>query len=311
MELCNIGEIRRLLEKYDLKPKKGYGQNFLTNPAIPARIAESSAFGNNSYDVSDSLRSADAALEIGPGLGCLTKELAMRFDKVVAVEIDTALIPLLSESLGEFDNVSIINADFMELDLNKFFSQNFDGKTVHVAANLPYYITTPVLMKLLEFIPQPSSPKIATITAMVQLEVADRICAAAGTPDYGAVTAAVNLRGTARKLFTVSAGNFLPVPKVDSAVIEIALYENGLHGAYPGFPEDDAEACTMLAGVKELISLGFGQRRKTLSNTLSKRHPKNVVESSLEEIGFPRDVRGERLSATDFCRLYEEIGKHI
>lgn len=309
MDLCAIGEIRRLLEKYGQQPKKGYGQNFLTNRAIPEKIAESAAFGDGFFGASEGRRTEAAALEIGPGIGCLTKELALRFSSVTAVEIDSGLIPLLGESLADFDNIEVVNTDFMKLDLDAFLSEHFAGKEVRVAANLPYYITTPVLMKLLDFVSSKDTPKITSITAMVQLEVADRLCAKAGTAEYGAITAAVNLRGTARRLFTVSAGNFLPQPKVDSAVIEIKLYENGVRGAYDGFPDDENEAAKMLAGVKELISLAFGQRRKTLTNTLAKKYDKQAVGDALEVIGFPRDVRGERLSAYDFCRLYDGLNK--
>ncbi len=307
MDLCNIGEIRRLLDKYGLAPKKGYGQNFLTNRAIPARIAESSAYGNNTYTETDAPRAPIGAFEVGPGIGCLTKELSARFERVAAVEIDTGLIPLLGESLEECDNVTVVNTDFMKLDMDAFLAEQFGDMSVHVCANLPYYITTPVLMRFLEYAPPTGAPQIKKITTMIQLEVADRICAKAGSADYGAITAAVNLHGTVRKLFTVSAGNFLPAPKVDSAVIEITLYENGVRGAFEGFPEDAAECAKMLSGVKEMINLAFGQRRKTLTNALSKKYPKSAVTAALEAIGLAPDIRGEKLSAEDYCRLYAAI----
>lgn len=307
MDLCNIGEIRRLLDKYGLAPKKGYGQNFLTNRAIPARIAESSAYGNNTYTETDGERVDICAFEVGPGIGCLTKELSSRFKKVTAVEIDTGLIPLLAESLEECDNVNIVNTDFMKLDLNEFIKEQFGDTPVHVCANLPYYITTPVLMRFLEYAPGAGKSQIRKITTMIQLEVADRICAKAGSSEYGAITAAVNLHGSVKKLFTVSAGNFLPAPKVDSAVIEITLYENGVRDVYDGFPSDPAECDKMLAGVKEIINLAFGQRRKTLTNALSKKYPKSVVSEALESVGLSADVRGEKLSAEDFCKLYDAI----
>lgn len=305
MDLCNQSVIRDLLDRYGLAPKKGYGQNFLTNAAIPARIAECSAFGNNTFSISDAV-SENGAFEIGPGLGCLTQELAMRYSKVVAVEIDDGLIPLLGETLADFDNITVIHNDFMKLNLSEFLKEQFGDKKVDVSANLPYYITSPVIMALLESTLE-NKPQIRKITTMIQLEVADRICATPKSSDYGGITAVVNLFGKARKLFNVSKGNFTPVPKVDSAVIEIELNENGVLDSFKGYIDGEANINNIYKGVSGLIQLAFEQRRKTLMNALSNRYPKPLLEKAFNKCSIPLDIRGEKLSSDDYVKLYFAI----
>lgn len=293
MNLCNHSVVKELLAKYGLAPRKGFGQNFLINPDVPLHIAQSA----------DPAGECAAVLEIGPGVGALTSCLAERFEKVLAVEIDNGLIPLLGESLADYDNVTVLNADFMKCDLPALLTENFGDAPVAVCANLPYYITTPVLMKLVESWSPAEHTPVRSITLMIQTEVADRLCAAAGSSNYGGITASLALYGRAEKLFNVSAGNFYPVPGVSSSVIRITSYENGIYDLYPYAPSDSAECADFCEKVKCLISAAFNQRRKTLTNALGGLVAKDRLAAALEELGIRHDVRGEKLSALDYCRL--------
>lgn len=308
MNLCSPKVVRELMEKYGLSPKKGYGQNFLINAAIPERIAASAALGEDAgYSGFCDTVEGVCALEIGPGMGAMTKELSAMFEKVLAVEIDTGLIPLLGETLEECENVTVFNEDFMKLSLGRFLDENAPEMPVRVCANLPYYITTPVLMKILEEFPLTGKSRIESVTVMVQSEVADRICAEAGNSDVGALSISVALHGRAERLFTVSAGNFLPAPKVASAVAQITLHENGIYDVYPDAPKDTAECLKFSEKVKKLVSLAFLQRRKTLINALSSEVSKDRLLQALEKLGIRSDIRGEKLSAKDFCAIADEI----
>lgn len=302
MDLCNRSEVKRLLDKYSLSPKKAFGQNFLVNSAIPRMIAE------NSYELACAAgNGVHAVLEIGPGVGALTSRLAECYDKVVAVEIDHGLIPLLGESLADYDNVEVVEADFMTLCLEEFLEEKFgdiwaSGGNVSVCANLPYYITSPVIMKLVEsFSPERRLP-FAAITVMVQLEVADRLCADAGSSVYGSVTASLALHANARKLFTVSPGSFHPVPKVSSAVVGI-IPHGGICEIYKEATDSVNSPLEIVRCAHRLIELAFGQRRKTFVNAVSSAYSKESLLSALETAGLRNDVRGEKLSAYDFCRL--------
>ncbi|MBQ8402464.1 MAG: ribosomal RNA small subunit methyltransferase A, partial [Clostridia bacterium] len=253
-----------------------------------------------------------AVLEIGPGVGALTRYLAEYYDKVTAVEIDTGLIPLLGEVFAGYDNITVVNQDFMNVDLPEFLSEQFGdilhgGGSVSICANLPYYITTPVLMRILESWPASMPVPLAGITVMVQLEVARRICANPGDKDdYGALSAAIGLRADAQKLFDVSPGCFYPVPKVSSAVCGIVPH-GGLRQIYPDAPADD-EACDIFGeAVSDVIGMAFGQRRKTLVNSLSGKYAKDVTAAALEEMGLRADVRGEKLTTEQFCSLTGKI----
>lgn len=258
--------------------RKEYGQNFLINRMIPEDISE------NCADTSERLM-----IEIGPGIGCLTQELAMRYKKVVAVEIDRGLIPILEKTLGEFDNVTVINDDIMKIDIADLIEKHSNGMPVSVCANLPYYITTPILMKLLE-----SEAGISSITVMVQNEVAQRLVAPAGDSNYGAITAVLGYYGRARRLFKVPASSFMPAPKVDSAVIRIDLYES--------CPYDIAD----VALFKRCIRAAFEMRRKTLENAISAgimEFSKETVALAIAKVGFDSKIRGEKLSTEDFARF--------
>ena len=258
--------------------RKDFGQNFLTNRIIPEDIAD------NCADTSERM-----ILEIGPGIGCLTQELAMRYKKVVAVEIDKGLIPVLSKTLADFDNITVINEDIMKVDIAALVSEYSDGMPVSVCANLPYYITTPILMRLLE-----SGVKFSTITVMVQNEVAARLAAKPGSSDYGAITAVLGYYGSVRKLFKVSAGCFIPAPKVDSAVVRIDLYDK--------CPYDIKDESLF----RNCIKAAFEMRRKTLENALSAGlggFTKDQIAEAIAKCGFDPKIRGERLSCEDFASL--------
>ncbi len=278
MDLCNINVIKTLMADAGITFRKEFGQNFLTNRIIPEEIAENCADDENSL-----------IIEIGPGIGCLTQELAERYSKVVAIEIDKGLIPILGKTLADFDNVTVINDDVMKIDLAELVSKYGEGRPVSVCANLPYYITTPILMRLLE-----SGVKFSSITVMVQKEVADRLAALPGSSDYGAITAVLGYFGTVRRLFKVSAGCFMPAPKVDSAVVRLDLYDE------PPFEVKDEKL------FRSIIKAAFEMRRKTLLNALSSKLngiPKEKLLSAIVEIKGDEKVRGERLSTEDFAKL--------
>ena len=282
MDLCNISNIKAIMAEAGISFRKEFGQNFLTNRIIPEEIAE------NCADTADRL-----VIEIGPGIGCLTQELAMRYSKVVAVEIDKGLIPVLSKTLSEFDNITVINEDIMKIDIRELVSKYSEGKPVSVCANLPYYITTPILMHLLE-----SGVKFSSITVMVQNEVAQRLAAPAGSSDYGAITAILGYYGTVRKLFKVSAGSFLPPPNVDSAVVRIDLYDK-----CPYEIKDEKL-------FRNCIKAAFEMRRKTLENALSAKlggFSKEEIASAIASCGFDAKIRGERLSTENFADLSNQL----
>jgi len=302
MQLCNPQVVRSLLEKYSLAPKKAFGQNFLINPMVPERIADASA------SFADADKPA-GVIEIGPGVGALTQYLCQTYDKVVAIEIDRGLIPLLEETLGEYENVRVINEDFMETELTELLHENFGDARPAVCANLPYYITTPIIMKLLEDCPYSCGLPYTSITVMVQFEVADRIAAKQGSADYGAITAAVGLRCSVKKVLTVSPGSFYPPPKVTSAVIQLVPHEKGIYSVYENAPEDREECESFGRRVSELVGAAFSMRRKTLVNALASVYPKEKTLTALESLGMRADIRGERLSSRDFCALADILEK--
>lgn len=277
MTLTNIGTVKDILSRHGFSFSKGLGQNFLINPDVCPKIAE---YGNAAPGW--------GILEIGTGIGVLTKELALRADKVSAVEIDSRLIPVLDETLAEFSNVKIYNEDVMKADLSRIISDDFAGLKVAVCANLPYYITSPVIMLLLE-----SRLPIESITVMVQKEAAQRLCAKVGTRDSGAITAAVNYYGSVKQLFGVSRGSFMPQPNVDSAVIRIDIDKEPRLA-----PEQEKFFFRM-------VKAGFSQRRKTLANSLQSQlgADKNDVYSALSELGISASVRIEALDMEQLMAL--------
>ena len=283
MNLTNIGTVKEILSRHGFSFSKGLGQNFIINPDICPKIAEN---GNACKGF--------GVLEIGTGIGVLTAELAKRADKVTAVEIDTRLLPILEETLADFDNVKIINEDVMKCDLHKLIEEEFGGLRVAVCANLPYYITSPIIMMLLE-----SRLPIESITVMVQKEAAQRLCAKVGTRESGAITVGVNYYGTVKNLFGVSRGSFMPVPNVDSAVIRIDL--NGEHRL-----DEESERFFF-----RVVKAGFSQRRKTLANSLASVMgiPKDRVYSALTGLGLPEAARIEQLDMEQLIALSAELMK--
>ena len=286
MNLCDLKTVKQIMAMFHLTFRKEFGQNFLTNRMVVEDIADSCCDRENM-----------TVLEIGPGIGTLTYELAQRAERVVALEIDRGLIPVLQYTLGSFSNVKVINQDVMQADLEMLLAPYFEQGPVSVCANLPYYITTPILMKLLE-----SKLPFETINIMIQAEVADRLCAKAGSKDYGAITAVLAYYGHAEKLFTVTADQFVPAPKVNSTVISIRLY----HDQKPCAPKSED---TMFRTIKA----AFGQRRKTLTNALIAGFPdlsREQIENAIRACGFDPSVRGERLSITDFSNLSDVLGAY-
>ncbi len=286
MNLCDQKTVKNIMTAFGLHFRKEFGQNFLTNKMVVEDIAEM---------CTDT--AAGTILEIGPGIGTLTRELAERHRRVLALEIDKSLIPALAYTLGDFDNVTVVNEDVMKTDLAALLAPAFAEGPVSVCANLPYYITTPILMKLLE-----SGLPFRHITIMIQKEVADRLVAKAGSGAYGAITAVLNYYGVAEKLFTVTAGQFMPPPKVDSAVVRITLHEKK-----PYQPKSERIFF-------RTIRAAFEQRRKTLPNALSAGFPeleKSVLTDIVVAAGHSADIRGERLSTAEFLTLADMIADKL
>lgn len=269
MNLTNIGNVKDILARHGFSFSKGLGQNFIINPDICPKIAEN---GN--------AREGFGVLEIGTGIGVLTAELANRADKVAAVEIDARLLPILNETLAEFNNVKIINEDVMKCDLHKIIREEFSGLRTAVCANLPYYITSPVIMLLLE-----NRLPVESITVMVQKEAAQRLCARVGSRESGAITVGVNYFGSAKSLFNVSRGSFMPSPNVDSAVIRIDVNRE---------PKLSSEEEKFFFSV---VKSGFSQRRKTVANALSSQLgiEKQDVYEALKAVDLPETARIEQL----------------
>lgn len=275
--LSDINVIKDVMTRHGFSFSKALGQNFIIDPTVCPRIADESLIDGET-----------GVIEIGAGVGVLTAELAKRAKKVVCVELDKRLLPVLDETLSDFDNVTVINDDILKVDLHKLIDEQFGGMRVCVCANLPYYITSPIIMTLLE-----AHLPIDSITVMVQREAADRLCAEVGSRDAGAVTVAVNYYAKAQKLFNVSRGAFMPSPNVDSAVIKLDMRDE------PPVEVDDEKKFF------RLVKSAFGQRRKTAANSISSGMglPKDTVISALESGGFDKSVRAESFTMDDFCNL--------
>lgn len=282
MELSNIGTIKDILGRHGFTFSKSLGQNFLINPSVCPKMAEQSG-----------AKKGVGVIEVGPGIGVLTCQLAERADRVVAIELDKRLLPVLDETLAEYDNIKIINDDILKIDLKKLIETEFSGMEVVVCANLPYYITSPVIMKLLE-----DRLPINALTVMVQKEAAQRICAEVGSRQSGAVTVAVNYYAKPQILFGVSAGSFMPAPKVDSAVIRLDILK---------------EPCVQVENEElffKVVKAAFSQRRKTLPNSLSAglQISKLTVTNALNRANVPVNYRAEQLTMEQLAKISNAIG---
>lgn len=280
--LSDIGTVKTILEKHGFTFSKALGQNFLINPEVCPEMARQAVTGEN-----------DGVIEIGTGVGVLTAELCKRAKKVVSIELDKRLLPVLDETLGEFDNFEVVNEDILKVDLHKLIREKFsDCENVSVCANLPYYITSPVIMKLLE-----DKLPVKQIIVMVQREAADRLTAPVGSRESGAITVAVNYYAEAEKLFNVSKGSFVPSPKVDSAVIRLTVYEK------PPIETKDEEL--FFKTVKAM----FMQRRKTALNSVSAGLgvPKDTVVRALEMTGLDINIRAEKLTLSQLCEFTNNL----
>lgn len=278
--LCDPTVIRSIMKRYGFSFEKSLGQNFLIDESVPSAIAESAGLDENT-----------CVLEIGPGIGTLTYELCMRAKKVLSVELDKRLAPVLSETMGQFDNFALHLGDALKVDLAALCREHFGNSPFVVCANLPYYITTPIIMHLLE-----SGLSARQITVMIQREVAARFDAVPGSPDYGAVTVSADYYAQTTRHFDVPPEAFMPAPKVTSTVISFTPI------APPVAPRDRDK-------MFRVIRAAFAQRRKTLCNTLANTLglPKTEVTAIIEACGLEANVRGERLSLADFARISDKM----
>jgi 16S rRNA (adenine1518-N6/adenine1519-N6)-dimethyltransferase len=268
-----------ILQKYDFVFQKKFGQNFLIDTHVLDKIIRES-----------NITKEDMVLEVGPGIGTMTQYLCESAKKVIAVEIDKALIPILSDTLSEYDNVRVINEDILKVDINKIVREENDNKPIKVVANLPYYITTPIIMGLFE-----SHVPIESITIMVQKEVADRMKVGPGTKDYGALSLAVQYYAEPEIIANVPPNCFMPRPNVSSSVIKLTRHKT------PPVQAKDEKL------MFKLIRASFNQRRKTLQNSINNSPDLNIskerVVAALEEMGLPPAVRGEALTLAQFAKL--------
>lgn len=281
--LSDINVIRSVMAKHGVTFNKGLGQNFLIDPDVCPAMAEAAGLDENT-----------CAVEIGPGVGVLTAELAKRAGKVLSFEVDERLLSVLDETLSEFSNVEIINQDILKADLEAIFKEKCNGMDIAVCANLPYYITSPIIMLFLE-----NKLPVKSITVMVQKEAADRLCAEVGSRDAGAVTVAVNYFANSEELFFVPKESFLPPPKVNSEVIRLTVRK---------------EPPVKVADEKfffKVVKAAFSQRRKTAENSISSGLSvnKSVVADALEKAGLEKTVRAEKLTMEDFATLAEILNK--
>lgn len=281
--LSDINVIKSVMQKHGVTFNKGLGQNFLVDSEVCPSMAEAAELDENT-----------CVIEIGPGVGVLTAELAKRAGKVLSFEVDNRLLPVLKETLADFDNVEIINEDVMKANLPRIIDEKCKGMDIAVCANLPYYITSPIIMLLLE-----SRLPIKSITVMVQKEAADRLCAEVGSRDGGAVTVAVSYYADSEELFFVPRESFLPPPKVNSEVIKLTVREK-----LPVEVENEEFFF-------KLVKAAFSQRRKTAENSISAGLgiAKSEVAEALAKAGLEKTVRAEKLTMQDFANIAKILNK--
>ena len=283
--LTNLSVIKDLLTRHGFTFSKALGQNFIVNPSVCPRISQMGGAGPGV-----------GVIEIGAGIGVLTAQLSQDAEKVVCVEIDSRLLPILDETLADCPNVTIVNDDVLKVDLHDLIRREFAGMEVVVCANLPYYITSPILMKLLE-----DRLPVRSITVMVQKEAARRICAAPGTREAGAISAAIRYYSQPQILFHVSRGSFMPAPDVDSTVIRLDIL--------PRPAVEVADEHLYFEGVKA----AFSQRRKTVHNALAGYfgRPKDWAGAVLESAGIPLNARAEQLTIQQFGALADALARSL
>jgi len=281
-KIGNISNTKRIIDDNSFFIKKKFGQNFLTDQNILNKIVDTAELDKDT-DV----------IEIGPGLGALTEIIASKCNRLLCYEIDSDLIPILKNNLSEYNNVEIINNDVLKCDVNKDIDTYFsDSKRIALISNLPYYITTPIILGLLE-----ATDRITTYVMMMQEEVADRICSKPAVKDYNALSIAVQYRCTASKEIRVPRTVFVPQPNVDSAVIRLNLYKEK-----PYNPKNEAFFF-------KVVRCAFAQRRKTLANNLSLMgYSKDLIYKALDELGYDKSIRSEALDVSDFVRLSDWLG---
>ena len=268
-----------ILQKYNFSFQKKFGQNFLIDTHVLDKIIKAA-----------NITKDDLVLEIGPGIGTMTQYLAEAAGKVIAVEIDKNLIPILADTLGEYENVQVINEDVLKLDIRALAERENGGRPIKIVANLPYYITTPIIFKLLT-----STSEISKYVLMMQKEVADRICGKPNTKDYNALSVAIAYRATAKKVLSVPKTAFIPQPNVESAVVRLDI-----DAIQKYFPKDERLFF-------DLIRLCFTQRRKTLLNNLSLKYSKEQVLRMLTDLGLSPQIRSEALQIEDFIRISDYL----
>ena len=279
--LSDISVVRDVLSRHGFNFSKALGQNFLINPTVCPRMAENCGADENT-----------GVIEIGAGIGVLTAELAKRAKKVVSIELDTRLLPVLEETLSEFDNIEVVNADVMKTDLHALIEEKFQGMDVVVCANLPYYITSPIITMLLE-----EKLPIKAITVMIQKEAADRLSTPVGSRDSGAITVCTNYYAEVKHLFNVSRGSFMPPPNVDSTVIKLEIR-----------PEPAVKVSDEKKFFK-MVKSAFAQRRKTAVNSIASGMglSKNQVAEALQKSGLDVNVRAEKLTMEELASLSENL----
>jgi len=272
--------VKEILAKYGFEFSKSLGQNFLIDGNIVRKIVEKANIGPEDY-----------VLEIGPGIGTLTEELALKAKKVVAIELDKDLLPILDETLSQYENVEIIHGDVLKVDLKKIMEEKLDNKRVKLVANLPYYVTTPIITKLLE-----SDLNLDSIIVMVQKEVAERMGAKAGGKEYGSLSVFVSFFSQAEIIINVPKTVFMPQPKVDSAVIKLDIKKE--------LPDIDRDKFF------KVVKAAFSKRRKTLLNALSSygfNIDKETIKETLEKLNIKPEIRAENLSVEDFIKISKSL----
>ena len=279
--LSDISVVKSVLSRHGFNFSKALGQNFLINPTVCPRMAENCGADENT-----------GVIEIGAGIGVLTAELAKRAKKVVSIELDTRLLPVLEETLSDFDNIEVVNADVMKTDIHALIEEKFQGMDVVVCANLPYYITSPIITMLLE-----EKLPIKAITVMIQKEAADRLSTPVGSRDSGAITVCTNYYAEVKHLFNVSRGSFMPPPNVDSTVIKLQIRPE------PAVKVRDEKKFF------RMVKAAFAQRRKTAVNSIASGMglSKNQVAEALQKSGLDVNVRAEKLTMEELAALSENL----